>query len=70
MQQQRSHLMVSVDVPTCEGEDWGEDDVDPSTMDVKHDAKVDGYAAQDSKAVHKSPVGGVQGNLINKWVKC
>lgn len=37
--------------------------MDPSTVDVKHDPKVDGYAAQNCKAVDKSPVGGIQGDL-------
>lgn len=30
---------------TGESECWGEDDVDAGTVEVKHDAKVDGYAA-------------------------
>lgn len=37
--------------------------MDPSTVDVKHDPKVDGYAAQNCKAIDKSPVGGIQGDL-------
>lgn len=34
------------------------------TLDVKHDAKVNGYTAQHGKAVHKGPVRGVQGDLV------
>lgn len=51
---------------TSEGERWGEDDMDPSTVDVKHDAKVDSYAAQNCKAVDKGPVGRIQRDLTNK----
>lgn len=40
--------------------------MDPSTVDVKHDPKVDGYAAQNCKAVNKSPVGGIQGDLTRQ----
>lgn len=37
--------------------------MDPSTVDVKHDAKVDCYAAQNCKAVNKGPVGCIQRDL-------
>jgi len=40
--------------------------VDPGAVDVKHDAKVDGYAAQDREAVHKGPVGRIKRDLKNK----
>lgn len=42
--------------------------MNPSTVEVKHDSKVDGDAAQDCKAIDKGPVGGVQRNLSNKIV--
>lgn len=40
--------------------------MDPSTVEVKHDAKVNGYAAQNRKAVDESPVGGLQRDLPNR----
>lgn len=49
--------------PTCEGEHGGEDDVDPGAVDVKHDPKVDGYAAQNGETAHKGPIWRVQGDL-------
>lgn len=57
---------------TGEGEHWGEDDVDSSTVDVKHDAKVDGYAAQNCKTVDEGPVRCIQRDLTNgggEWQK-
>lgn len=40
--------------------------MDPSTLDVKHDPKVYCYTAQNSKAVDKGPIGGVQGDLTGE----
>lgn len=40
--------------------------MDPGTVDVKHDPKVDCYAAQNCKAVDEGPVGGIQRDLTNK----
>lgn len=37
--------------------------MDSSTVNVKHDPKVNGYAAQDCKTVDKCPIGGVQRDL-------
>ena len=37
--------------------------MDSSTVDVEHDAKVDGYAAQNCEAVNEGPVGGIQRDL-------
>lgn len=51
---------------TCKGEHWGEDNMDSSTVDIKHDPKVDSYAAQHSKAVHKGPVRGIQRDLMRE----
>lgn len=51
---------------TGKGECWGEEDVDPGTVDVKHDAKVNGYTAHNSKTVDKGPVGGVQRDLSHE----
>lgn len=39
--------------------------MDPGALDVKRDAKVNRYAAQDGKAVDKGPVGGVQRDLTS-----
>lgn len=51
---------------TCEGERWGEEDMDACAVDVKHDAKVNGYAAQHCKAIDEGPVGGVE-RYLAKW---
>ena len=48
---------------TSKCECWREEDMYSCTVNVKHDSKVDGYTAQNSKTVHKSPVGCVQGYL-------
>lgn len=48
---------------TCEGESGGKDDVYSCTVDVKHDAEVDGYTAQHRKTVDERPVGGIQRDL-------
>lgn len=40
--------------------------MDPGTVDVKHDAKVNGYTAHNSKTVDKGPVGGVQRDLSDE----
>lgn len=37
--------------------------MDPCTVDVKHDAEVYSYTAQNSETVHKRPVRGVQWDL-------
>lgn len=39
--------------------------MDSSTVDVKHDAKVDGYAAQNCKTVDEGPVRCIQRDLTN-----
>lgn len=42
--------------------------MNPATVDVKHDAKVNGYATQNRKAVDEGPVGGVQRDLTDeRW---
>lgn len=51
---------------TSEGKHWREDDVNPATVEVKHDAEVNGYAAQNCKAVDKGPEGGIQRDLTTK----
>lgn len=48
---------------TCEGKMAWKDDVNSSTVQVKHNAKVDGYASQNGKTVDKGPVGRIQGDL-------
>lgn len=40
--------------------------MDPGALDVKRDAKVNCYAAQNGKAVDKGPVGGVQRDLSSE----
>lgn len=55
---------------TSESEVWWEDDVYSCALYVKHDAEVNSYTAQHSKAVHKRPIRGVQGDLVTedrKW---
>lgn len=54
---------------TREFEVWREDDVYSCALYVEHDAEVNGYTAQYGKAVHKRPVRGVQGDLVQdrKW---
>ena len=54
---------VTVGVPTGEGEDGGEDDVDPCAVDVEQDAEVNGDAAQHRETVDEGPVRGFQGDL-------
>lgn len=51
---------------TCEGENRREDDVNSSTVDVKHDPEVDGDAAQDGEAIHEGPERRVQRDLSNE----
>lgn len=50
---------------TGEGEDGGEEDVDPGAVDVEQDPEVDGDGAQDREAVDEGPVGRLQGDLSN-----
>lgn len=51
---------------TCEGENRREDDMNSSTVDVKHDPEVDGNAAQDGEAIHEGPERCVQRDLFNE----
>lgn len=49
---------------TSEFEVRWEDDVYSCALYVEHDAEVNGYTAQNGKAVHKRPVRGVQRDLV------
>lgn len=40
--------------------------MNPATVEVKHDAEVNGYAAQNRKAVDEGPEGGIQRDLATK----
>lgn len=51
---------------TCEGENGWEDDMNPGAVNVKHDSKVDGDAAQNGEAVHEGPVRRVQRDLTER----
>lgn len=51
---------------TSEGKHRGEDDMNPATVEVKHDAEVNGNAAQNCKAVDEGPEGSIQRDLTTQ----